>query len=242
MSKPYSPKLFWESRLRSSFNLKGVGHIGFSESYNRWLYRRKRRCLESALRDIPLRGKHVLDVGCGTGFFVEWYLQRGAIVAGIDITDVSIENLSQRYKGKFFTQDITDPNYRPDREFDLVNMWDVIYHIVERDAFEQALHNVSISLKQDGLFLLTDWFGAFADIRVADHVHVRCLDTYRRTLGPKGFELKNLNPLYNVLNKPHFGKVDNYLACLYFAVDSFSKRIPPDNLSLSVWRYNLPKK
>ena len=31
MSKPYDSKVFWESRLRRSFNLKGVGHIGFSE-------------------------------------------------------------------------------------------------------------------------------------------------------------------------------------------------------------------
>jgi 2-polyprenyl-3-methyl-5-hydroxy-6-metoxy-1,4-benzoquinol methylase len=101
MSKPYSPKTFWESRLRSSFDLKGVGHIGFSESYNRWLYRRKRHCLEASLRDTLLRDRNVLDVGCGTSFFVEWYLRRGANVVGIDITDVSIEALKQRYRAKF---------------------------------------------------------------------------------------------------------------------------------------------
>ena len=242
MSKPYDPKAFWESRLRRSFNLKGVGHIGFSESYNRWLYRRKKACLESSLRDTPLQGKDVLDIGCGTGFFVDWYLERRANVVGIDITDVSIERLRQRYSGKFLTQDITDPNYRPYREFDLVNMWDVIYHIVEANAFDQALHNIAISLKQGAIFLITDWFGAPSDLRIADHVQVRCLDTYHRTLGNEGFELEGLYPLYNTLNKPHLGKADNYLAWLYFTLDSFSKRIPPDNLSLSVWRYNLRKK
>jgi hypothetical protein len=120
-------------------------------------------------------------------------------------------------------------------------MWDVTYHIVDAAAFEQALHNVSLSLKPGGLFLVTDWFGASSDRRIADHVYVRCLDTYQRTLGAKGFELKDLYPLYNSLNKPHLGKADNYLAFLYFTVDTFRKRMPPDNLSLSVWRYNMPK-
>jgi SAM-dependent methyltransferase len=240
MSEPYDPKVFWESRLRGSFNLKGTGHIGFSESYNRWLYRRKRQCLESSLRDTPLRDKDVLDIGCGTGFFVEWYLKRRANVVGIDITDVSIEKLTQRYSGKFFTQDIADPHYRPYREFDLVNMWDVIYHIVETDAFDQTLQNISISLKPGALLLITDWFGASSDLRLAEHVKVRCLDTYRRSLG-RNFELKGLYPLYNVLNKPHWAKADNYLAWLYFALDTLSKKIPPNNLSLSVWRYHLPR-
>ena len=235
----YDPKVFWESRLRGSFNLKGTGHIGFSESYNGWLYRRKRQCLESSLRGTPLQDKDVLDIGCGTGFFVEWYLKRRANVVGIDITDVSIENLKQRYSGKFFTQDITDPHYRPVREFDLVNIWDVIYHIVETDAFERAVQNISISLKPGALLLITDWFGASSDLRIADHVKVRCLDTYRCSLG-KNFELKGLYPLYNVLNKPHWGKADKYLAWLYFALDTLSKKIPPNNLSLSVWRYHPP--
>ncbi len=240
MSKSYDPKVFWESRLRSSFNLKGTGHIGFSESYNRWLYRRKRQCLESSLRDMPLQDKDVLDIGCGTGFFVEWYLKRRANVVGIDITNVSIEKLRQRYSGKFFTQDIADPHYRPYGQFDLVNMWDVIYHIVETDAFNQAIQNVSISLKHGALLLITDWFGASSDLRIADHVKVRCLETYHRSLG-KSFELKGVHPLYNVLNKPHFGKADNSLACWYFALDAFSKKIAHDNLSLSVWRHNLPR-
>jgi SAM-dependent methyltransferase len=242
MSDTYNPKSFWESRLSNSFTLKSVGHIGFSESYNSWLYRRKKRCIESSLRDIALEGKQVLDVGCGTGFFVEWYLQRGANVCGIDITEVSIEKLKQRYRGEFFTQDITGLDYRPYREFDVVNMWDVIYHIVEANDFDRALENIARSLKQDGLFVFTDWFGASSDIRIADHVQVRCLDTYQRTLARKGFALLGIYPLYNALNKRHLGKLDNYLASFYFVLDNLSKKIPQDNLSLSLWRYSGSKK
>jgi 2-polyprenyl-3-methyl-5-hydroxy-6-metoxy-1,4-benzoquinol methylase len=242
MSNPYNPKHYWEHRLNKSFNLKGVGHIGFSESYNSWLYRRKKRCIESCLRDTPLKDKDILDVGCGTGFFVEWYLKRGANVVGIDITDVSITNLRQRYRGEFFTQDITASDYRAYREFDIVNMWDVIYHIVESHSFNQALDNVSRSLKQGGLFLFTDWFGAFSDVRIADHVQARCLGTYQKILAKKGFELIGIYPLYNTLNRTNLKTLDNYLACVYFLLDNLSKTIPHDNLSLSVWRHSQPRK
>src|SRR6266566_775311 len=105
MTNRYDPRLYWEERLRNHFNSRGVGHIGFSERYNYWLYRRKRECIETALRRVSLIGKDVLDVGCGTGFFVDWYLNKGAQVSGIDITEVSIERLRRDFPGEFRTQD-----------------------------------------------------------------------------------------------------------------------------------------
>jgi SAM-dependent methyltransferase len=219
-----------------------VGHISFSESYNTWLYHRKKRCIELCLRDTPLKGKDVLDVGCGTGFFVEWYLEQGANVCGIDITEVSIQKLKQRYRGEFFIQDITDPDYRPYREFHIVNMWDVVYHIVESNAFNQAVDNISSSLKDGGLLLFTDWLGVSSDVRFADHVQGRCPSTYQQILRQKGFELVSIFPLYNTLNKTYLKKLDNYLGWFYSLLNNLSKEIPKDNLTLSVWRHSHNKK
>lgn len=188
-------------------------------------------------REYDPQGKHVLDVGCGTGFFIKWYLQQGATVSGIDITETSIQKLKQLYCCEFFIQDITDPDYQPYKEFDIVNMWDVVYHIVEPIAFDQAFDNISRSLKVGGLLLFTDWFGTFSDIRIADHVHARCLDTYQQILPKKGFELVTVCPLYKTLNKRHLSVLDDYLGWFFFLVDNFSKKISRDNLSLTVWRY-----
>jgi len=69
MNKNYDPKQYWERRLSNHFSLKGVGHIGFNENYNTWLYQRKKRCIESCLGDINNEGKNVMDIGCGTVFF-----------------------------------------------------------------------------------------------------------------------------------------------------------------------------
>jgi SAM-dependent methyltransferase len=237
MSVVYDPKRYWEQRLRNSFTLGHVGHIDFDEAYNAWLYRRKRRCIASCFRAVPLAGKEVLDVGCGTGFFVGWYLGRGAKVFGLDITEVSIANLGVTYPGaRFATQDISAPGYIAPRPFDIVNMWDVMYHIVDPAAYARTLDNVRASLKSGGWFLFTDWFGAPADARVADHVTARCLATHRRELARRGFELVRIQPLYNALNKVHSRRFDNRLAALYFLVDSLSTKVAADNLSLGVWR------
>ncbi|MBT4483617.1 MAG: class I SAM-dependent methyltransferase [Candidatus Latescibacteria bacterium] len=70
---------------------------------------KKKQCIESCLVETNLKGKNVLDIGCGTGYFVEWYLEQGANVCGIDITSISVERLKQKHQSEFYTQDITDP-------------------------------------------------------------------------------------------------------------------------------------
>ena len=224
--KPYDPRTYWEDRLSKHFNLKGVGHVSFSESYNHWLYRRKYACIESLFRDRSLRGKDVLDIGCGTGFFVRWYIERGANVYGVDITQTSIQYLSKRFPGDFMVMDISDANYFPPKICDVVNAWDVIYHIVDTEGFHQSLTNIAKSCRKGALLLLTDWLGAPFDVRVAPHVKFRCLSTYQSILSDLGFDFIELRPLYNFLNTERMGRLDNFFAPAYFILDNHLKVIP----------------
>jgi SAM-dependent methyltransferase len=237
MTESYEPSKYWERRLSNCFDLRGVGHIGYGEAYNEWLYRRKKYVIERCLRQVPLQGHHVLDVGCGTGFFVQWYLDRGAIVHGLDITTTSIDRLTRQFGHNFQVQDISDPSYRPPRLFDVVNMWDVIYHIISETGFQQAFRNIARSLQPGGLLLFTDWFGAPCDSSVADHVRARCLDTYKEVLPGLGFRLVSTIPLYHFLNKPHLPRFDDHLGRLYFLLDCAMRTISSDNISLGLWSY-----
>jgi 2-polyprenyl-3-methyl-5-hydroxy-6-metoxy-1,4-benzoquinol methylase len=232
-----NPKKYWEERLTHNFGLGGVGNIGFAERYNRWLYRRKLRCLQAALRGIRLQGKRVLDVGCGTGFFVEWYLGKGCQVTGIDITEISVNRLRETSPGEFYTRDITAADYQNSKEkFDLVNMWDVIYHIVDKHAYSRALDNISNDLADGGLLLLTDFLGSTSDTRVAPHVLGRCLKTHAMNLQDRGFKLVEVRPLFKFLAKSNLGRFDNYLGPVYFFLDNFVNNVPTDSVALSVWR------
>lgn len=91
----YDPKAFWEQRLGEHFDLVGTGETGLSLEYNRACYQLRVVQLDRALSEqrVELSARRVLDVGCGTGFFTDFYLRRGAQVTGIDITNASVERL-----------------------------------------------------------------------------------------------------------------------------------------------------
>jgi 2-polyprenyl-3-methyl-5-hydroxy-6-metoxy-1,4-benzoquinol methylase len=236
----YEPRTYWNQRLAGEFSLRGVGHLGFGSGYNAWIYRRKQRCLERALRNHPLGGARVLDVGCGTGFFVRWYQERGAVVDGLDITDVSIRRLGAQYPGEFRVQDIGAADYRPARQYDIVNAWDVIYHIVDRQAYERAMTNLAASMAPGGMLLLTDRLADAHDTAKAAHVRLRCLATYQRILTELGYVLVEVRPLFRMLNRRLLGALDDRLAPVYFCADCLARRPRPGNLCLGIWRMQRP--
>ena len=51
--------------------------------------------LESIVGDV--RGKTVLDVGCGVGYFSKWFADHGAVVRSLDARLSNIEELKRRY-------------------------------------------------------------------------------------------------------------------------------------------------
>jgi SAM-dependent methyltransferase len=158
-------------------------------------------------------------------------------VTGIDITALAVQRLSATLHADFHVADITDPAFPVRGPFDIVNMWDVIYHIIDRSAFERALVNIKNCLRPGGLFLLTDRFGLPDDQAIAAHVQARSLATYQRVLQPAGFELLSLRPLYRFLNRRIISaRVDNSIGAIYFAIDSQIRKIASDNMSLAIWR------
>lgn len=237
MSESYDPKEYWENRLSQCYGPRGVGNLSCSESYNAWLYRSKSRCLEGVFDDFDLHGKRVLDVGCGTGYFVDWFLRHGARVCGIDITEFSIRALKARFAAEFYVADVSDRDADLHGRYCVVNAWDVMYHIVDEAAFERALKNISSSVESGGLLLVTDRFGATGDERVAAHVRLRCLRTYQRVLSERGFDLLELRFLYRWMNRRVLAPaIDDRLGGLYFWLDGRFAKPARDNLSLAVWR------
>src|SRR5262245_1706679 len=79
------------------------------------------------------RPARVLDVGAGTGFYVDRWLARKASVTGVDLTEVSVRNLRERFPAARFIQaDIGAPLGPPLADeigtFDVVSAFDVLFH------------------------------------------------------------------------------------------------------------------
>lgn len=110
------------------------------------------------------RAWNVLDVGSGTGHWVDFYLD---VYLAKSVTAVEfVPQMAEFLRGKFAARhevtvlqaDIaTDP--LPARTFDIVSAIGVMFHIVNDDLWRQAIARLLGSLKPDGLMLVGGDFG-----------------------------------------------------------------------------------
>ena len=135
-------RAYWETRLSGRPNLRGTGHRAFSLDYNTWLYQAQLDCLRLvfARHAVTVRGRSVLDVGSGTGFYIRYYVEQGARpVTGLDITEISVRYLQNAYPQQcFVTGDITAPHLPVSPSFHLISAISVLYHILDDALFERA--------------------------------------------------------------------------------------------------------
>jgi SAM-dependent methyltransferase len=215
----YQPKEFWDQRLSEQFDLRGTGETGLSLAYNQACYALRRHVLDRALAEAGVhpQGIRVLDVGCGTGFFTAYYLSRGAKVTGLDIAPTSVERLARRHpEATFLLVDVSDAAL--EGRFDLINAFDVLYHITDDARWERAVHTLAGAVAPGGTLLLTDTMADFSDI--ASHNRARSLARYRRLLEADGLEISAVYPTHVLLNRA-LGPVRflNRLPWLLYGVD-----------------------
>lgn len=114
------------------------------------------------------RNARVLEIGCGEGGNLKYFVSKGYEVVGIDLIEVQIER-AKYYLDKFtddtsklqlLTQNIYDVNPADFGKFDLIMMRDVIEHIPDQEKFMAFLHQF---VKPDGLifFGFPPWYMPF---------------------------------------------------------------------------------
>ena len=199
------PQEYWESRLSNKFDLTGVGYASLGIKYNEYLYAARYRALLQTFNKTGIRpkGKSILEVGCGTGFYTEIFSLLGANhYTGLDITDVSTKKLQGKYPNYIFLQkDISAEQLSFDRNFDLVFAADVLFHIVDDKKFNQAIQNIGTVVKAGGWFILSDIFPENS-LETAEHVNHRTMEEYLEILKINDFEVQHIEPLFAILHPP----------------------------------------
>jgi SAM-dependent methyltransferase len=202
----FDPQTYWSNRLKASYDFDGVGFMSLGQSYNKWLYRVRRHSFFRTLNRHDLKSPgHVLDIGSGTGFYIDLWTEAGAShITGIDITDVAVRNLSSSYPSStFYQHDIGEPlpNTLEANTFDIVSGMDVFFHIVDDNKFRQALHNVKRLLRPGGTFLFSDNF-LHQQERRSKHIVHRPLSYVREVLNDVGLSPVSRKPVFFFMNQP----------------------------------------
>ena len=197
------PGEYWEDRLSQRYDLQGVGCIGLGRSYNTWLYRVRGRVFRRLIRCLPITPKNltVLDVGSGTGFYVEQWTRVGARVAGVDIALVAVKKLRSRFpENDFYHADISEGLCRADT-YDVVSAFDVLFHIVDDAKFAKAISNIYRLVRPKGLFIFSENFVHHNGNRL-EHQVSRTIEEIYGFIEEAGFEVITRVPMFSIMNSP----------------------------------------
>lgn len=166
------------------------------------------------LDGIDVAGKHVMDIGCGSGAIAVLLARDhgAAHVTGIDVEDPVCAAARARAEAAGVADRVTitkvtpGPFPFPDASFDIVFSKDSIIHIPDKAALAREAFRV---LKPGGQFAASDWLISHdgdPSPEMADYIAAEGLDfamssplIYRRAMEEAGFtqvELVNRNPWY----------------------------------------------
>jgi len=198
---------YWNARLTRAFSPAGTGMEAYGDPFNRWLYRvcavRFRRVVQSL--DLDLGDSEVLDVGSGTGFYLEQWKKLGASrVTGVDLAEVAIARLADRHPDcDLLRADVgASPNPLPRERFQVVSAFAVLFHIVDDASFRRALENIHAALAPGGYLIFSDNFVRAARPPMGDYHVSRTREAIERALAEAGLSIVTRVPQFVLFGDP----------------------------------------
>ena len=99
-----------------------------------------------------MRGKKVLEIGCGIGTAAINFARFGADYTGVELSSKSLELTQQRFNvynqtGKFYEGNAEElTNFLPAEKYDLIYSWGVIHHTPNPKKLYQKLANIFLKM------------------------------------------------------------------------------------------------
>lgn len=205
IDEDFDPNRYWEQRLTDAYTLGSVGWSGLGESFNRWMYAVRKRVFRRVVRESidDLSDVRVLDVGSGTGFYLNAWRELGARdLTGSDLTSTAVKRLRAAFAGIPIHQlDIGGgPEQLPDDRYDIVSVMDVLYHVVDDQRYAQALHNLSRLVKPGGKLILSE--NGLAQTQIGIHQVSRSRSHVEGTLREAQLIPVLQRPIFFLMNSP----------------------------------------
>jgi len=200
------------------------GHV---VRYERGVYRQRVKSVMRFMGDV--KGRRVLDLGCGVGFFGGEAQKRGAWVAGVDFSATALEICHERLPRLGLVRaDATRVPFASE-SFDVVLVNDIIEHLAE-ELGRQMMREVNRILRPGGRLVLdtdndaflfhrkgfrrlNDWFEKDTEQRATLreikktwnaptlHIHIYSVDELRGLIEGAGFRVEEFDT-YTYIDAP----------------------------------------
>jgi SAM-dependent methyltransferase len=197
-------RAYWDERLRKHWGPEGASSVYLGRQFNLWRYRVRRKVFRRLVGRLGLQPTHlsVLDVGSGTGFYLEQWQALGVeSLAGLDISDWAVAQLTRAYPNAiFYRADISVlPSLLPVEAFDVITAMDVLVHLVDDAAYLRALNNLRHALRTGGYLLYSDAFFHGPDKHSEDYWSLSYVTAAMQTCG---FEIVCRVPMSVLMSAP----------------------------------------
>lgn len=146
--KPEVISRFYESEGYQPF-LSTQSRLNLSDRIYRLVRKAAIIGKRSSIEKLKSRGK-LLDVGCGTGEFLDEMQKHGWQVEGIEKDTEAAEFARRKYSLNIHTTSLGECNF-PEKSFDVITMWHVLEHLYQP---LESLKTVQMLSKDDGVILV----------------------------------------------------------------------------------------
>ena len=100
-----------------------------------------------------VKGKNILDLGCGDGTISSLVCKKGGKVIGVDKNEVSI-NLARKKEGKYICNDLDDVDFQKE-QFDIIYS-SMVFLFLNDKEIKSLIDRIYSWLKKDGIFIFSD--------------------------------------------------------------------------------------
>ena len=208
----FDARRYWEERLLAHPDITGVGYLGRSPRFVEVQYCSRMQQVERALRQYQLNnlsGRSVLDVGSGTGIWLDFWLQHGAEqVVGLDFAQPSVDWLKKQFPNLLIVQADLSVSPLPlpgETRYDIISSFDVFLHLVDPEGFRRAIANMAQHCRPGGWLIISDAIvhgQRYVPARHSTYDKVRSLADYREVLEENGFVIQSIQPATVLLSNP----------------------------------------
>lgn len=156
-----------------------------------------------------VKNKHVLDAACGSGYYLEYLINKGAIVTGIDISEemINIAKETTNNKIRLFIHDLNDNlTFLNNEEFDLIISSLTLHYLKDWNNILKEFHRI---LKTNGELLISTHhpFMDFTRFKCSNYFELKLINDSWSTSNDKinvQFYRRSLSEIINTLIKYRF--------------------------------------